>query len=137
MKVLHKVELIKTETCLTYVLRRLGLPHDMCTFEDYSDYFDSYNFSRVKKLKAGDILLWDKNLEWKWLPWVIDSSGIRWKNVPVSFHFGIMEDENSFSDCTRLVNPPHPTLRYRKVTDLRGRPDWVLRLNDAVKDQIK
>lgn len=124
---LQKVGLVKTETCLTYVLKRLGLPEDMCTFENYSDYFDQYHFSRVKKLKRGDIILWDKDTTWKWLPWVIDENGVRWKNVPVHFHFGIMEDSDSFTDCTRLVQPPHPSLRYRKIADLQRRPDWVLR----------
>jgi len=126
---LKKVELVKTETCLTYVLRRMNLPSDLCTYDSFSDHFNQTLFSKVKDLKRGDVLLWDKNVKYEWLPWVIDESGIRWKSVAVSFHFGIMEDSKHFSDCTRLVNPPHPSLRYRDLKDLRRLPDWVLRLN--------
>jgi transposase len=30
---------------------------------------------------------------------------------------------------TRLVIPPHPTLRMRDIASLQKTPDWVLRLN--------
>lgn len=128
---LKKVELVKTETCLTYVLRRMGLSSDFCTYDTYGEHFDQLVFSKMKSLQKGDVLLWDKNVDYEWLPWVIDENGVRWKSVPVSFHFGIMEDEVHFSDCTRLVKPPHPSLRYRAIKDLRRLPDWVLRFNEG------
>ena len=82
------------------------------------------------KLKVGDVLLWDKTSTWEWLPWSINGNGIiEWKNVPVSFHFAIYEGSGKFSDCTRLVTPPHPTLRLRTMTDLQKNPDFVLRLD--------
>lgn len=131
MSKLKSVSLTKTETCLTYVLRRLGLDSNFCTYETFHEHFNQFTFSRYqKKLKVGDILLWDKTSKWEWLPWMIDEEGIiEWKNVPVSFHFAIYEGDGKFSDCTRLVTPPHPTLRFRKMIDLQKNPDFVLKLD--------
>jgi len=128
---LTAVRITKTETCLTYVLRRLGLPADFCTYDNYHEYFNQYNFSRYRnKLEVGDIMLWDKSSKWEWLPWSINGNGtIEWKNIPVGFHFAIYEGNDKFSDCTRLVTPPHPTLRLRRMQDLQKNPDLVLRLD--------
>lgn len=130
---LSSVTLMKTETCLTYVLRRLGLPSDFCTYDSFHEHFNQFTYSRFhKKLKVGDILLWDKTSRWEWLPWSINGNGIiQWKNVPVGFHFAIYEGDDKFSDCTRLVTPPHPTLRLRKTIDLQKNPDFVLRLDST------
>jgi len=127
---LKPVRLTKTETCLTYVLRRMGLEPDFCTYETFHEHFNQFTFSRYqKKIKVGDILLWDKTSTWEWLPWTINDNGIiEWKNIPVGFHFAIYEGDGMFSDCTRLVTPPHPTLRLRTMTDLQKNPDFVLRL---------
>ena len=127
---LKAVRLTKTDTCLTYILKRLGLGENYCTYETYHEFFNQYNFYKVyKKLEKGDVFLWDKGMTWKWLAWAIDEAGtVEWKNIPVEFHFGIYEGNGQFSDCTRLVTPPHPTLRFRKIIDLQKNPDYVLRL---------
>lgn len=128
---LHKVTIEKTDTCLTYVLKRLGLEPNFCIYENFHEHFDQVIFKR-RKLKTGDILLWDKTLDWEWLPWKIEDGIISWKSIPVNFHFGIVEeDESKFSDCSRLVRPPHPTIRMREIKDLRNNPDWVLTLNES------
>jgi hypothetical protein len=131
MKKLQKVTLEKSDTCLTYVLKRLGLESNLCSYENLHKNFEQVIF-KGRKLKTGDILLWDKTIEWEWLPWKIDDGGIiSWKSVPVGFHFGIVEDDTSkFSDCTRLVRPPHPTIRLREIKDLRNNPDWILIYNN-------
>ena len=131
-KSLTAVRLTKTETCLTYVLKRIGLGGDFCTYENFHEHFNQYNFSRYRgKLKVGDIMLWDKSSKWEWLPWSINGNGIiEWKNIPVGFHFAIYEGNDKFSDCTRLVTPPHPTLRLRRMGDLQKNPDFILRLDE-------
>lgn len=133
---LKPVRLSKTDTCLTYVLKRSGLNPDFCSYDTFHEYFNQHTFSRFqKKLKIGDILLWDKTSKWEWLPWSINENGIiEWKNVPVSFHFAIYEGDGKFSDCTRLVTPPHPTLRMRSMIDLQKNPDYVLRIDKQYKE---
>lgn len=128
---LYPITLNKTETCLTYVLRRLGVNGDACTYETFHEHFDQYTFSRHQKnIKVGDVLMWDKTASWEWLPWSINGGGIvEWKNIPIGFHFAIYEGNDKFSDCTRLVTPPHPTLRLRLMKDLQKNPDFILKLN--------
>ena len=71
-------------------------------------------------------------------PWTINDNGIiEWKNIPVGFHFAIYEGDGMFSDCTRLVKPPHPTLRIRTMTDLQKNPDFVLRLEQTFNTNEK
>lgn len=128
---LKKVTLEKTDTCFTYVLKRMGKPFDMCTYETFHEHFSQYPFRRkIESIKIGDIFLWDKDIEYVWLPWQIDERGVEFKSVAVGFHFGIYEGDGYFSDCTRLVRTPHPSLRFRKLTDLKKNPDWILRLDD-------
>lgn len=128
---LYPITLNKTETCLTYVLRRLGVKENICTYETLHEHFDQYTFSRHQKnIKVGDVLMWDKTTSWEWLPWSINGNGIiDWKNIPIGFHFAVYEGNGKFSDCTRLVTPPHPTLRLRAMKDLQKNPDFILKLN--------
>jgi hypothetical protein len=129
--VLHNVTLSKSDTCLTFVLKRLGEPYNLCTYMSFHEHFQQYPFVRFKdKLQIGDLLLWDKDIKWEWMAVTIKDDKILWENVPRGFHFGIYEGENLFSDCTRLVVPPHPTLRMRDIASLQKTPDWILRLND-------
>ena len=126
--VIKDVKLTKNDTCLTYDLKRLGLPKDLCSYINLHEHFHQYSFIRQKdKLQIGDILLWDKETKWDWMPIAIKNNTIVWENTPRSFHFGIYEGNEFFSDCTRLVIPPHPTLRMRTITSLQKTPDWVLR----------
>lgn len=124
------ITLNKSDTCLTYVLKRMNLDENLCSYETLHDYFDQFQYSRYKKkLSVGDILLWDRDIKWEWMPWSIKDKNITWKNIPLGVHFGIMEDEETFSDCTRLIHPPHPTLRIRKLNEVHKNPDWVLKLS--------
>lgn len=125
---LHQVKLTKTDTCLTYALKRLGLEPTYCDHNSIHEYFTQLPFPKKEvELEPGTIILWDKDMEWTWLPWKINTSGkIEWKNVQIGYHYGLYEGDGLFSDCTRLVNPPHPTLRMRKLSEVKKRPDWIL-----------
>jgi len=81
-----------------------------------------------ENLNIGDILLWEKDIHWEWIPWEINEGGVVSKNIPIGFHFGIVEDNGYFSDVTRRRGiPPHyPFLRKRKLEDLKTSPDWIL-----------
>jgi hypothetical protein len=128
--ILNNVTLSKTDTCLTFVLKRLGQPKDLCTYITFHEHFHQYPFVRYKdKLQVGDLLMWDKDIKWEWMAVTIKDSTIMWENVPKGFHFGIYEGNGMFTDCTRLVIPPHPTLRMRDIASLQKTPDWILRLN--------
>lgn len=127
---LKDVTLTKTDTCLTFVLKRLGLQKDLCSYITFHEYFQQYPYVRHKnKLQVGDLLMWDKDISWEWMAITIKDSTITWENVPKGFHFAIYEGNGMFTDCTRLVIPPHPTLRMRDIASLQKTPDWVLRLN--------
>ena len=108
----------------------MDLDENLCSYETLHDHFDQFQYSRYKKkLSVGDILLWDRDIKWEWMPWSIKDKNITWKNIPLGVHFGIMEDDETFSDCTRLIHPPHPTLRIRKLNEVHKNPDWVLKLS--------
>lgn len=133
MKKLNKVKLNKTDTCLTYALKRIGADNlvNKIDYENVHEYFDFVNFGRRSqdKLKPGQILLWDRNVEYVDLPWSIDENGnIIWYKIPVAFHFAVYEGNDMFSDCTRLARSPHPSLRMRRFSDLKKMPDQVLTL---------
>lgn len=127
---MDKVSLEKTDTCLTYALKRIGQDPNLCTYENIHEFFNQLNFNKKQgELEVGDLLLWDKEMKWEWMPWRIAEDGkIEWKSVPMSFHFGIYEGDGYFSDCTRLVRPPHPSLRIRRLDELKKNPDWILKL---------
>jgi hypothetical protein len=130
-KVLQDVHISKNDTCLTYVLKRLGLPTDFCTYITLHDKFSYYPFTAFeKKLQVGDVLIWDKDVEWDWMPTKIIGSKLIWENIPVKFHSAIFEGDNTFTDCTRLIHTPHPSLRMRMLSSIQKKPDWVLRLNN-------
>lgn len=127
---LQKVTLDKTDTCLTYVLKRIGLDSNLCTYENFNEYFHQITWrSKKKNLSVGAILLWDKDVKWKWMPTHISKEGqIKSKLIPTGFHYAVYEGDNLISDCTRLhsIAPPSPTIRMRELTDVKSNPDWIL-----------
>ena len=67
-KLLLDVHITKNDTCLTYVLKRLGLPMDYCSYITLHDKFSYYSFIVYEnKLNIGDVLIWDKDLQWEWM----------------------------------------------------------------------
>jgi hypothetical protein len=127
---IHKVNLSKTDTCLTYVLKRIGLDPNLCTYEDFNEFFHQITWkSKKKELQIGNILLWDNEVKWKWIPTSISKDGqIKSKLTPTGFHFAVYEGDNLISDCTRLhsISPPSPSLRIRDLNEIKSNPDWIL-----------
>lgn len=133
MKNLFEVNIKKTDTCLTYVLRRIGADKliDKITYDNLHEHFDFKSFERSsqEKLKLGQIFLWDRTMELVDLPWSIDQNGtILWHKVGVGYHFAVYEGNDMFSDCSRLERNPHPSLRMRRFSDLKKMPDHILTL---------
>jgi hypothetical protein len=127
---LNKVVLDKTDTCLTYALKRIGLDPLLCNYENFNEFFHQVSWrSKKKKLEVGNLLLWDSDIKWKWMPTSISKDGhIKNKLVPTGFHFAVYEGDNLISDCTRLhsISPPSPSLRMRELSDVKSNPDWIL-----------
>lgn len=127
---IQKVTIDKTDTCLTYVLKRIGLDPMLCTYENFNEFFHQIPWrGKRKELQTGSILLWDKDVKWKWMPVSISVEGIiRSKSIPTGFHFAVYEGNNLISDCTRLhsISPPSPTLRLRELSEMKSNPDWIL-----------
>lgn len=127
---IKKVTLDKTDTCLTYSLKRIGLDPHLCTYESFNEHFHQITWrAKKKELVPGVILLWDKEIKWKWMPTSISKEGIiKSKLIPTGFHFAVYEGDNIISDCTRLhsIAPPSPTIRLRDLTDVKKNPDWIL-----------
>jgi hypothetical protein len=129
---LQGVILHKTDTCLTYVLRRLGKCDliETITYDNIHDYFDLLPFTKKRKLEIGDILLWQRDSTMVDMPWEIEKSGkIIWHRKIIGSHVAIYEGDNMISDTTRFLTPPHPNLRLRKLEQLYKIPDYVLKLN--------
>ena len=124
---LRNLQITKNDTCLTYVLKRLGYDFDFCNFMMLREKFDFMHYYDWS-LSTGDILFWDKKLEFDWMPTEIISGSLVWHKIPVKFHFGIYEGSGMFSDCTRLAHNPHPSLRMRNINTLDEQPDWILRI---------
>jgi len=134
---IHKVVLDKTDTCLTYALKRIGLDPHLCTYENFNEYFHQMPWkSKKKDLLLGSLLLWDKEIKWKWMPVSISKDGlIKSKSIPTGFHFAVYEGNNLISDCTRLhsISPPSPTIRMRDMVDFKSNPDWILIYDEEIK----
>jgi hypothetical protein len=132
---LHKVILLKTDTCLTYSLRRIGKSEliNNVNYENIHDYFISFQFTEKMKnnLNVGDLLLWQRDAKYIDMPWEIDIDGrILWHRKIVGSHVAVYEGTGIISDNTRLINPPHPNIRVRKLEQLNKMPDYVLRYSN-------
>lgn len=127
---LHPVVIDKTDTCLTYVLKRKGLSKNCCTYETVEKIFNIKEYSE-KDLRKGDIVLWDFNTELIDIVIEITKDGIL-KKYPVSIrvHFAIYEGDGKISHVVRnTLNKPLPEL---VIDDLKREskrmPDSILRL---------
>lgn len=129
------VKLYKTDTCLTYALRRIGKEElvNQCNYESIHDYFESTIFTSKKKLQIGDVLYWSRDSIFRDLPWEINQDGkILWHRKIIGSHVAVYEGDDMISDNTRSVQPPHPTLRVRKLSQLNKMPDYILKFNENI-----
>lgn len=125
----YPVQLTKTESCLSYALKRIGkaglLPIDYegmlsgTVFEVLGGDLDNLD------MVPGDIVVWDRDLQKTLLPIEIDEAGrIVHAYVRTGLHYAVYEGGDILSDCVR--DGDYPVIRLRKLSDTR--PDRVLRL---------
>lgn len=128
------VKLCKSDTCLTYAFKRIG-KNDLIsnvTYDNIHDFFISDVFTKNKKLRKGDILYWNRDSKFVDLPWEIDENGkILWHRKLIGAHVVVYEGDDIISDSTRTIQPPHPTLRLRKLSQLNKMPDYILKYNES------
>lgn len=131
-----RVKLTKNDTCLTYVLKRIGAYNNEknYTLDLYDEYFDTKIFDDINNLKIGDIIMWTAKEHMEQYPFEILENGmIITHNVLRGRHCAIIEniidDSNIFySDCTRINSEVGiPQINIKNLFDSRT-PDYVLTL---------
>lgn len=132
----NRVKINKTDTCLTYVLKRLGEfdAEKNYTLELYDEYFDSKFCEDINQLSKGDLIMWTGKEYMQQIPFEILESGIIiTHNVLRGRHIGIIEemiDETTilFSDCSRINSDVGiPQINIKNLFEHRA-PDYVLNI---------
>lgn len=128
----YPVKLTKNDSCLTYVLKRIGCFNINKTYSlvNYLDYFDAKFIQNKAELKKGDIILWNKKMYFQNFQTEIDIDGNIIENKVVrNMHVAIVEriegEEIIFSDC--IINQENhgiPCVYVRPLT--KRTPDLIL-----------
>lgn len=138
---LNTITLLGTDTCFTYVLRRLGILHqykppalEESEYAAIRDFITNHEYSgrrpwvEDEDLEPGEILFWASKKP-VLIPRTITEDGhILTLNRAVDFHFAIVENNPEYySDTTRMLVPCTPTLQMKKVGDwwCNKKPDYV------------
>lgn len=130
----EKVLLTKNDTCLTYVLKRIGKYKQEKTYslDLYNEYFDSSLLLDISTLKVGDIIMWSSKEFYEQYPYEILESGIIiTHNILRGRHCGVIEeilDNNNilYSDCTRQNSEVGiPQINMKNLVDIKT-PDYLL-----------
>ena len=132
---LKHVKLKKTDTCVSYALRRIGMEEKRIT--DYnsfisSDKFKISDFCGTEELEISDLLMWDIEIETGWVCNEILSDGpILLSNKEMFFyHFGVVEglhhDKCLFSDV--FFGDNSPEIRIRDLFVLEKLPNKVAKI---------
>lgn len=126
---LCEVTITKTDTCLTYALKRLGSSPFIWSYENIDKAFDITSFSTIEQLEVGDVVLWDANAHKVEMATHIDVKGnLTLTEVWARVHFAVYEGNGMVSDCSRRDNISSlPRLRVRELKTLERMPDKVLR----------
>jgi hypothetical protein len=127
---LKPVVLEKTDTCLSYALKRIGAEGLLPI--DYDRMVSGREFEvlrwREADMQVGDLVLWDRDLTRSLLPTEITTVGtIIHGYMPTGLHYAVYEGEGILSDSSR--DGDYPVVRLRKLADCR--PDWILRRREA------
>lgn len=124
----YPVVLKKTDTCLTYALKRIGLEPINYTYEDLEKDFHMKPFFFGPDCNSGVLLLWDANKKRTEIPWMILEDGrIVSKPVTTGIHVAVYEGQGLVSDCSRKDSPSSmPQLKMRHINELKRQPDWIL-----------
>lgn len=98
---MDSVAVQKTDTCLTYVLKRIGLFNLYpLTYPDLvsGEYFKVIKFLS-ERCRIGDLLLWDDNASEVAFPLEITGEGkVLTKKEWRKFHLGVVETNEIYSD---------------------------------------
>lgn len=130
----NPVKINKTETCLTYVFKRVGKydPLVNYTLDLYDEYFDSKIFEDNSHLKVGDVIMWTGQDRYENYPFEILENGvIITHNVLRGRHCAIIEQiidktQILYSECSRRNSDVGiPQLNMKNLLDVRT-PDYVL-----------
>ena len=125
----YPVVLKKTDTCLTYALKRIGLeaPPNY-GYDQLENDFKSIPFFYGPDCNTGVLLLWDSNMETVDLPWLITEDGrVVSKPVKTRIHVAVYEGQGLISDCSRKGAPSSlPILKLRHINELGRQPDKIL-----------
>jgi len=121
------VTLEKTDTCLTYAFKRVGLSHDVVIYEDLENLFEVKEY-QAQLLKKGRLLIWDKNRIEEVLPNHIDENGrILFLSTIRGIHVAVYEGDLLVSDCTRCEKfNSLPVLMMRYIRDIGRMPDKIV-----------
>jgi len=125
---IKSVVLDKTDTCLTYALKRIDcfdvypIDYDKLT---NGQIFEVLSYDKTILIK-GDILLWDK-WDVRSVPTATEITKERvilYHTIFQGFHCGIYEDKDLVSDCSQ--EQFYPYLRLRVLSEMK-KPDKILR----------
>lgn len=123
---LKSIRLEKTDTCLSYALKRIGA--DSMLPIDYEGMmsgtcFEVFGWGIIRP-EIGDIILWNRDLAKSLLPVVIGEDGrIVHSYIPTGLHYAVYEGNDVISDSVR--DNDYPIIRLRLLSDTR--PDHILR----------
>ena len=59
----------------------------------------------------------------------MENGKVIWHRLIIGTHIAVYEGNGIITDCTRTIQPPHPTLRVRELKQLNKMPDYVLKRN--------
>jgi len=129
---LRPVTVTRADSCITYMLKRIGYPYDHTDVVNREWLFaliEKGTFVKVKRPRKGDVGIYHPTEHSsKWVPVSIDADGrISSQHIPLEgFHTVVYEGKECISDLT--TGHDHPVLRYRKLEDVGKQPTYWVRL---------
>lgn len=98
------VVLEKTDTCLTYALKRTGYSSAFPQIkgsEGMLEKFERHIYESTSILEPGTLILWTENERWQTLPCEITTLGLILSHERlIGSHYGVYEGDGLISDCT-------------------------------------
>lgn len=124
----YPVTLKKTDTCLTYALKRIGLEPINYGYDDLEKDFEVHPFFFGPKCNSGVLLMWDAHVKEVDIPWFISERGrIISRPIKTRIHIAVYEGDGLVSDCSRGEAPSGlPQLKLRHIDDIKRQPDKIL-----------
>lgn len=131
------------DTCLTYVLKRVGVWDKFPLYEssNIQSIFKIISVGENTELRKGMIVGWYNNIKAENVYCEITIRGLlEQRLIDYKHHFGVVESDCTISDLTRKDNYRYPRLRIREIIDdtqhscehFVRRPDFYLELLSTV-----